>query len=197
MRHRFRISILLMSLMMIVAGVAGTGAMWVHGREESSDVEIRLVEDAQFSDTGIGVVLEICFNDLSYYNEQTYLSYHIFDYEGNTVIGENERTKINLDEEQKQRISLQIDMNEAKSLVSDDNLFVTFDIVDEKNAYWFSDYEKMDFRTEKIDFHQSIMQKVIDEIRNSKLIFAINVLVFICFCVVVFALRSMNLKRES
>lgn len=180
MRRRYRISSLLIGLLMLV-GSLGIGSAHVFGAEETPDVQIRL-EKVQFTDKDIQVALEICFNNTKYCNDYVYLSYHIFDYEDNPVISENERVKVELDAEQRQTVCLQIDMSDAKTLASDEKLYVEFDIVDEKKAYWFSTSDELVFQTARVDFSRSVLQKVADEIRYSKFIFGVNIFVFILFC---------------
>ncbi len=181
MKYKYKISTLLMSLFIII-GVVYIRPMSVCGAEETPDVEVRLVEEAEFTDTSISVVLEIVFDNLEYYNEHVYLSYHIFDCESNMVIGENERIKIDLDEEQSQRISVRIDMSAAKTLEPSKKLYVEFDIVDEQNAYWFSGNDSLFFQSDSVAFGATIIQKVINEIQSSKIIFAINAVTFIMLC---------------
>lgn len=184
MKHKFKISTLLMILFIII-GVVYIRPMGVCGADETPDVEIRLAEEAEFTDTSISVVLEIGFDNLEYYNEHVYLSYHIFDCENNMVIGENERIKIDLNEEQSQRISVKIDMSAAKALEPSKKLYVEFDIVDEQNAYWFSGNDSLSFQSDSVSFDSTIMQKIVTEIQSSKIIFAINAVAFVMLCSVV------------
>lgn len=180
MRHRYRISILLIGLLMLVGNLS-IGSIRAFGVEETPDVEIRL-EQVRLTDQDIQADLEICFSDMKYYNDYVYLSYHIFDAGDNLVIGENERVKIELDAGQRQSVSLQIDMSDAKILAPDEKLYVEFDIVDEGNAFWYSTSDELIFRTARVDFSRSVLQKVTDEMQGNVIIFAVNIIVFILVC---------------
>ncbi len=198
MKCRYRISTLLAVLFMLV-GSLSIGSIHAFGAEETPDVEI-LLEEVHLTDEDIQAALEICFSNLKYYNEHVYLSYHIFDSQGNLVIGENERVKIELNAGQRQSVSLQIDMGDAKILAPDEKLYVEFDIVDEKNAFWYSTSNEMIFRTARIDFSRSVLQKVADEIQGNAIIFAINIIVFILVCslgICYFMRRRKTLMRKA
>ena len=147
--------------------------------EAAPDVSIQLSEGARIDNSEIDASVQVKFNDMSFYNDQVYLSYHIFDDIGETVINENERIKIDLDSQERQQFELAIDLTEAKTLAGDDRLVVVFDIIDEKNVYWFSADDSLNFDSISIATHRTVGQKLLAEMGDSKVIFGINAIVFV------------------
>lgn len=148
--------------------------------ESIPDVGIQLMDKPQISDIDISAKLEIKFNDVNYYNDQIYLSYHIFDDMGDVVKNENERVKIDLDADGRQILEVEIDMIEAKQLAGHDNLYIEFDVIDEKSACWFST-EAMNFGTTSIKFNTTLSEKLYEEVYSDLVIFVLNVTVAILF----------------
>lgn len=163
----------------VILGIANFGSVLAMAAEAASDVSIQLVGEPCIEDSGMTVSVQVSFEDMSFYNDKVYLSYHILDEEGQAVITENERIKIDMEQQTIQQLELEIDLSNAKSITGDDRLVIEFDIVDEKNAFWFSTNESMNFATIKVSSHRTIGQKLLYEMSESKVIFGLNALVFV------------------
>lgn len=168
----------------VILGIANFGSVLAMAAEAASDVSIQLVGEPCIEDSGMTVSVQVSFEDMSFYNDKVYLSYHILDEEGQAVITENERIKIDMEQQTIQQLELEIDLSNAKSITGDDRLVIEFDIVDEKNAFWFSTNESMNFATIKVSSHRTIGQKLLYEMSESKVIFGLNALVFVTSAVV-------------
>lgn len=167
------------------------GTISVYAAEPTPDVSIQLCETPQVGDAEIAATVLIKFSEMDLYNDNIYLSYHIYDAGGDAIINENQRVKIDLDNQGTQRLELTINYSEAKAITKDDRLVVIFDIVDEKNAFWFSDKDSIVFSSAKIDTHRTVAEKLLAEIGESKVIFGINITVsVICIIAVIFQYRK-------
>lgn len=172
-------------------GIIVFGKISVYAAEPTTDVSVQLSETPQVGDAEITAMVLIKFNDENLYNDNVYLSYHIFDTAGNAVINENQRVKIDLDNQGTQMLELTINYTEAKAISKDDRLVVIFDIVDEKNAFWFSDKDSIVFSSAKIDTHRTVAERLLMEIEESKVIFGINITVsVICIIAIIFQYRK-------
>lgn len=186
MKRRYKINMhFLIGIIILTAVFLSVNCIVADGIEKSVDVEIQVSDEVKYTDVGVDVPVDIFFNNISYFNDQVYLSYHIFDTDGNPVISENERIKIDINDAGHYRTVLRIDLSMAESIELRENLCLNFDIVDEKNAYWFSTKEDLVFQTVTIGFNKTMQQKLVEEIRNSKLIFLGNILCFIGVCIAV------------
>lgn len=131
------------------------------------------------------IIVNIKYSDMSFYNDQCYLSYHILDTNGEMVRYENNRGKIVLDESGEGTVSIGIDLSGLK----EKNYIVQFDIVDELNQYWYLDNENIKFNTSEISCNlrgiDRVGYKLIGEVRKNPGIFAINLIVFITAIVMI------------
>lgn len=171
----------LISILMLL-GIAQMNYLHAYAAETLSDISIQLLDKQNINESYIEASVEVCFYNMDYYNDQVYLSYHIFDELGKNYIYENERIKINLDENGKAKIDLNINLTEANNNSRNKNKIIEFDVVDEENIYWFSTNNEIKFQTDNLNTKISMAEKLIKEIQSGTLIFVINVIVFIlCF----------------
>ncbi len=78
------------------------------------------------------------FNDITFYNDSIYLSYHIYDANENMLQFENQRILVSLDKNGRAVIPVIIQISDLQEFEDHENLRIEMDLVDQKNVYWFS-----------------------------------------------------------
>lgn len=130
------------------------------------------------------------------YNENVYLSYHIYDESGKEILWEGERYQLTEVIDGKIVMQVAIDLSGESSLASVNKGNIKFDIVDEKNAYWFSTNPKINLYSEDIIFDFSFWNNFTGNLTSSivdnPLIFILN---FLCFLLFIFS--SIIIKRSG
>lgn len=132
--------------------------------------------------------VKICFLNQELYNDNVFLSYHIFDTVGNDLLQyENQRIKIRLDDKGEMECTVAIDLKDI--LKDSDAVIVRYDIVDQSNLYWFAANSEIDFSTIdikcRIDQSSANLRILKNGVTSHPIIFAINLIVAIATIVVV------------
>lgn len=104
----------------------------------------------------------IHFYDNSLYNENVKLSYHIYDKNNNIIVFENERIPFVL-ENGKANVNISINLDEIKAIEGLKYCTVRFDLVDEKNVYWFNDNKNISFQTVDIQYANVFLNRAYDK----------------------------------
>ena len=133
------------------------------------------------------------FEDESLYNDDVYLSYHVYDaLEENLLKYENQRIKIKLDENSQMVCTLAIDLTEV--MKNADAVVVKYDIVDQANLFWFADNPEVKFSTVKIncelDWGMASLRTLKNGVTTHPLIFSINLIVTISVVGLILYLRK-------
>ncbi len=148
--------------------------------ENNFDVQIIPITESEVYNKDFESEVEIIFSNENLYNEQVYLSYHIFNQNNELLVPENQRVPINLDSNGKSRVKLNITLNDIKELKNEKILYITYDLVDEKNQYWFSTDKDIRFDTFSILYEYNNLKRIQMslklEILNNPIIFVINIL---------------------
>lgn len=139
--------------------------------------------------------VKVCFLNKELYNDNVFLSYHIFDASGNDLLQyENQRIKIRLDDKGEMKCTVAIDLEEI--LKDSDAVIVRYDIVDQSNLYWFADNSEMGFSTIdikcRIDRSSANLRTLKNGVMSHPVIFAINFIMAIVMIIVV-----LFVKRKS
>mgnify|MGYP003277017185 CR=1 FL=1 len=141
------------------------------------------------------VVVKIIANNKDIINENTYLSYHVYDNEGEVVLFENKRVPINIDKTGKIMQNLSIDLKSISNKEIKNGAIIKFDIVDEKKSYWFSRNNSIRFDASVIKFENNYLKRIYmemqQEIARNKIIFSINLL-----CCIVLAIGICEIKKR-
>ncbi|SHO47112.1 hypothetical protein [Anaerocolumna xylanovorans] len=140
-----------------------------------NDVEIVLEKSEYKGGRTHNIQLKVIFNNLKYYSENVLLSYHIYDDSNNVIKFENERIPINIsDNTALVNYKLIVDRSIKKGIIK-------FDLVDEKNSYWFSANDQIKMSSSQIDFKYNILKSILavlkNEVSDSPYIFSVNVIV--------------------
>ena len=118
------------------------------------------VNDAVYTEAALLVDATVSFTDTSLYNEQIYLSYHVLDENGEMLVAENQRLPVSLDKGYAAHMAVTIYYETLPSLSDPATAKIQFDLVDQKNAFWFALSPEVDFQTEEIVYDNSLVEGV-------------------------------------
>ncbi len=169
------------------------------------DVEILLdgsADTSATSDQTIAVQLDIIFHNKSWYNDRLYLSYHIYNPEGELLLFEGERTLIeNGSGGEVRNFPIVLNLADFSETRVQKDVMVTFDIVDEGNSFWFSYSPEMSFRAASVRYNGHFparMKSVILKMFYRLPIFLLNIAACVLFAVgCFFYRRSRDVKVLS
>lgn len=92
--------------------------------------------------------VRVRFLNKDYYNENLYLSYHVYAGDGETLLSyENQRISIQIEDNCEALMTVPIDLSTILKQSKEEQLIVRFDIVDQENVYWFLDNANINFET--------------------------------------------------
>lgn len=122
----------------------------VSGAEELPQISITAENFEVTTEPRFTADVEVTFRDMSLYNENIKLSYHLYDGEGNLLVFENPRLPLTM-EGNVARMKLDVDLTAGEYSSHYKNLVVQYDLVDEENLYWAKDNQ-----TIRVSFAQSV-----------------------------------------
>lgn len=102
-----------------------------------SAVEIAAGEPT-YTFSGFDMPLTVTFRDMSLYNDQVYLSYHILSEDGVWLVQYNPAVTLELDDSGTSQILVHVDCVEILDAAEQDVATIQFDLLDAQNGYWFS-----------------------------------------------------------
>lgn len=168
-----------------------------YAANKSVPVEMVVHSDNKFYTKDYHVKLEILFGDMNYYNEDLFASYHLIDSKTRKNIQfENQRIRIP-NPLGDNSVEVDVDLN-LENMERYKELTVQFDIVDEKNVFWFSE-QIVGFQMPEIRFIDDVWLGIVSEVKNeivnSPIIFGINILITCIFIIICLHLNyGKNLK---
>lgn len=171
----------------------------VQASENAGVIISNLSYDEEYTDT-FESTIRIRFFDDELYNDDVYLSYHVYDASGDNLVQyENQRVKINLDEKGEMICTVTLDLKDI--LRNTEKVVVRYDIVDQGNLYWFADNSDICFSTISIscevDQSSANLRTLISGVTVHPIIFTINVLVsLIMIAAIVCVRRKMHEKMK-
>lgn len=120
----------------------------ISAQEEEKDVMIEnLTYDIEY-EAQFETKVRVRFLNRDYYNENLYLSYHIYTKDGKTLLSyENQRINIQADDNFEALMKVFIDLSDILKQTKEKEIMVQFDIVDQENVYWFLDNTNIKFDT--------------------------------------------------
>ncbi|MFD1179402.1 hypothetical protein ACFQ3W_24335 [Paenibacillus puldeungensis] len=118
--------------------------------DASPDVRIAVINKEEQSLPSFTTTVQALFINESLYNDQVYLSYHVIDDENNMLLFEGERVPLkNIDNN---LYYAEMNVNLGNISVNKNHLKVSFDLIDEKNAFWFSRNPKVSISSDYIEY---------------------------------------------
>lgn len=134
-------------------------------------------------DLNFDVEIEIVFKNKELYNENVFLSYHIYNEEGKDVQYENIRVPFSIDQNGEAKVKLPVDLSGLSKSVRNKKMIVKYDLVDQNNVYWFSSNTVINFETDVTNVVYnpllSMYHNIVSEVKNHTVIFITNFFVFI------------------
>ncbi len=132
------------------------------------------------ADREIAVQLDVIFHDMRWYNDELYLSYHIYDKKGELLAFEGERIKIEIGPGDEVRgFPVALDLADFPETEKELDAVIAFDIVDQKNAFWFSMNSEVNFQAASVIYNghfPSRARSVVIKALHRPLILAVNLL---------------------
>ncbi|GAC41574.1 hypothetical protein [Paenibacillus popilliae] len=161
-----------------------------------SDLSIVVNSEKKQYNNHFNVDARIIFSRNELYNEKVYLSYHVYDKDNNPILWEGERFPIVMGEDGIGNSNFILDMGKHSETLNLDNAVIKFDLVDEKNAYWFSGNQEINFSSDGIIYKNNFLKRNVESfmsaIHNSPIIFGINMLMLISFIYVLYRIKKHN-----
>lgn len=115
---------------------------------------VTITPDTQtYTSDGMIVPITISFSDMGLYNEEVYFSYHILAEDGSILRYENERIPLSL-ENGVARLEVYIPCASFPELEAVELARIQFDLVDQRNVYWFSDRGYLEASGEYVQFER-------------------------------------------
>lgn len=93
----------------------------------------------EYTAAGFQVSVEVQFSDTSLYNDDVALSAHLYSDDGDLLVWETMRYSLELDASGHASQMVAINLSDYAELVDIDKGVLQFDLVDQKNSFWFSD----------------------------------------------------------
>jgi hypothetical protein len=150
-------------------------------------VEIQVINKDKINSQKFNVIVKVHFYDVSLYNEEVYLSYHIYDLSGNVVKFENERYHMTLDDNNDFIQNIVVDN-------IDDSCIVKFDIVDQKNIFWFLGNENIEKEFAEIKQERNMLttalNNILYSIKEDIFLFLVNLLFFIMTIIILLSIKK-------
>lgn len=113
--------------------------------EATADTDVTIeAGELVHSESGLTTDVMVHFDDLALYHEQVYLSYHIYDENGAVLVFENQRIPFAPEEDGRACVTVNVNHNSGQPAQ------IRFDLVDERNAFWFSTNTEIAFQTEVV-----------------------------------------------
>lgn len=166
--------------------VSCMGAGTLFAKDQATPVEMTVLSEEEVYTHSFQVRLKIRFLDAAYYNDDLYASYHLMDSDsGAVILFENPRIKVpKPSAEGFSEVETDVSLEEFDK---DQKLTVQFDIVDQRNAFWFSDkMENMHMPEVRYvnDRWKEILAGLKKEILDAPVIFGINMITACIFIVI-------------
>ena len=112
----------------------------VHFAQQRSAVTIEGDFPADITRQRLEGNLSIWFENPALYHEQVKVSWHIYGADGTCLAYENERLALPPLEDGKTTVPIAVDFSSSEAVSGEKAFTLRFDLVDEKNGFWFSEY---------------------------------------------------------
>ena len=162
---------LLMALLMFTAAGSGPLVSVTAGQPEYTSV-------------GLKVPVEVQFSDMSLYNNEVALSAHVYSDDGEILVWETTRYLLELDDSGHTSQIVEINLSDYAELSAVSNGILRFDLVDQKNAFWFSDKEEI-FSVSQIEWDkaQIIPDNSVDNHTSDEIVSRMGLIFGVTICV--------------
>ncbi|GGG63341.1 hypothetical protein [Paenibacillus radicis (ex Gao et al. 2016)] len=185
-----------MTMMFIIMCLLSIKATTIYATP-SEDVNIIVNSEKDQYSKMFDVDLTVQFNKEELYNDQVYLAYHLYDINNKEILWEGQRFPISVNDKGISYVKQTINLESGLSSLKDNYVKVVFDLVDEKNTYWFSLNPKVKVSSEVIIFNNDYFKKFVGTLKlsftNHPVIFSVNAAFFVLFIFFFFRIRRSEL----
>lgn len=155
--------------------------------KSENDVEIKVLSGREQFTSSFDFTVNIKYLNQDLYNEKNFLSFHFYNVNGNEILWEGERIPFKLENDGETMVSFSLNLNDYPIIKDLKSGYLQFDIIDEKNAYWFSTSNEIRFFADKINYDESFLKQFVatleSAITDKPAIFLIN---SVCLAVFIF-----------
>ena len=150
-------------------------------QDNKKQVEIFILSEKNIYAKQANVRLYVKSNKENLLNQDCFISYHIYDEEKNELLWEGERIPLITDNSKECYVDLTINLNQYKEILKKEKLYIKFDIVDQKEAYWMSSNPEITLVGETITYEHNEIKRILnnykDVIRKQPITLCANLLV--------------------
>ena len=169
----------------------------IRASEKSNEIEISVLSNQEYYQPNMEVEVQVKFNNHDKYNDQVYLSYHIYDNEEKELVWEGERLPIQLNEGFIGKVDLNIDLTKYVDIDKNEVVYVKFDLVDEKHVYWLSDIKEEDSQLPIIKYEKNKFKGYLNIYKSAvtehTIIFILN---FATFIAAIYFIYRIGIKQK-
>nr|WP_315023654.1 hypothetical protein [uncultured Aminipila sp.] len=168
----------------------------VFAESKTPDCTVSLIkfDNVDLLHSKINALLSVNFSSNELYNENVFISYHVYDMKQNEILFEGERLPIPPPKNKTSIINFTSDLKKYPELKKYEKYEIKFDVVDQKNLYWFSLNPNLVFKTDSISFNSDFAKKIVitftSSIKKSPIIFSINLCFLILSIVLYFYIKK-------
>ena len=147
-------------------------------------IELKLLSEPVTDVRSFTATLEVTVNDLSFYKEDMFLSYHVYSSyqlkeESEALRYENVRIPIVLNADGKATISIPVDVSD----LSQNQLLIQYDIVDTVDLFWFTSNKNVEFTGASTSISYSwwsaLFRPIVNIVHETPVLLIINIVIFI------------------
>lgn len=164
--------------------------------ESDNDVEIKVISERKLVASTLDFTLSINYHNQDLYNEENFLSFHFYDEEDKVLHWEGERIPFKIDSGGGTKVSFSLNLNDYPNVKGLKNSYLQFDIIDEKNAYWFSTNDEIRFFADRISYDKGFLTQNVVTIKSAitdkPAIFLVN-----SVCLTIFIFFFFKLKKSA
>lgn len=157
--------------------------------DSNNDVIINVTSAKETYSVQFNVDLKIQFINKELYNEKIYLAYHLYDRNNNELLWEGQRFPIRLNDNGVGEVNINADLSTGLKPLKAEYALIKFDLVDEKNTYWFSTNPEVKMMTDDIvytdDYMKKFISSLISPVAENPFTFGVNIIFFL-LCIFLF-----------
>jgi len=162
--------------------------------DSSEDVTMKVTSSKNEYRKELTVDLTVQYINQSLYNNKNFISYHVYDKEDNELLWEGKRLPFTIDKEGIARLKVDIDLKTEVDSFDVNFLKISFDIVDEKNEYWYSTNTDINLSSDTIFVDLGLVKRfsgtLYSAIFETPVVFGINLVCFILFICLLLRLKK-------
>lgn len=162
--------------------------------DSSDDVTMKVTSSKEEYRKELTVDLTVQYINQNLYNNRSFISYHVYDKEDNELLWEGKRLPFSIDKEGIAKLKVDIDLKTEVDSFDVNFLKISFDIIDEKNEYWYSTNTDINLSSDTIFVDLGLAKRFTGTLSSAffetPVIFGINLLCFILFFCLLLRLKK-------